>query len=93
MNLSSHLPDMTMKDTNGSVYLVFKMNGNKNNTTDAKMHKNVKIMREKMCLFHQEYDPVDVMRGGDDYYVKADSIKSMLYWDKQIVLFTSSPLD
>ena len=53
LNLNNYLADNFTKDSqNGSIYAVFKMNGNKNNTTDAKLMKDVKVTREKMCLFH-----------------------------------------
>lgn len=51
LNLNNYLADTFMKDS-GSVYVVFKMNGNKNNTRDGKLLKDVKVTREKMCLFH-----------------------------------------
>lgn len=37
MNLNNYLSDITMRDT-GTIYLVFKMNGNKNNTSDGKIN-------------------------------------------------------
>lgn len=48
------------------------MNGNKCNTSFAEIKNNESISRKGMCLFHQEYDPIDVMRAGDDYLVDTD---------------------
>ncbi len=91
-NLQNYVSDISMRDS-GNLYLLFKMNGNKSNTNNAKQCKNQAIVKEQVCLFNQEYDPVDVMKCGRVFYVNSKQIPSFYTWQKQIVLFSSSPLD
>lgn len=35
-----------------------------------------------MCLFHQEYDPLDVMRSGDTFQIDTKGLDLFVKWDK-----------
>ena len=68
-----------MKDI-GNLYLAFKMNGNKNMTTNGKLNRSTALVKEHLCLFNQEYNPVEVMKGGRTFYAKASQVSSFITW-------------
>ncbi|CDW88085.1 c2 domain-containing protein [Stylonychia lemnae] len=92
LNLTNYL-DISTLTSLGDVFLIFKLNGNKNSTSSAKNISKDALKKEKLCLFHQEYDPIDVMRAGESYCIDTKALDTYFKWEKQLVLFTSHPLD
>lgn len=75
---------------NSQLYVTMKLNGNKNNSGNAKLINNQPFNKENICLFNQEYDPIDAVKGSKHFYVKSPKESLTQYkWQKQMVLFTA----
>jgi len=51
LNLTNFLDSFTLRNTS-ETYLIFKLNGNKNNTSSGRLTDKEVLKKEKMCLFH-----------------------------------------
>jgi hypothetical protein len=104
LNLSNFIPDYILNEkmnNTGGVFLEFKLNKNKNLSEIGYLHTPIDkdvtstVNKEQVCLFNQEYNPIDVIRIGKVHYVRNSSLHAHSYfkWERQIVLHTCSPDD